>query len=107
MDQKELSYKIASGQVVFYRRVSTKHQAKSDFKHQMKLMKKAHPTFNVTRDGVLDLKETISGFSSPERRMAGKLGKALRHLKHEPNAIMIVTSADRICLLYTSPSPRD
>ncbi|WP_425044657.1 hypothetical protein [Primorskyibacter sp. S87] len=96
MDRNELSRRMVSGPVVFYRRVSTKAQAEGDFRHQLRALKVMHPRFRITADRNLDLKEVISGYASPEKRMAGKLGVGLKFLHRNPDAIMVVTEADRI-----------
>lgn len=82
--------------LISYRRVSTKGQERSEYKNQLVTLKAAIHGFNVSDDNVIDLKESISGLDSIEKRMASKLGKALRHLKRNPRMIMVVASADRI-----------
>lgn len=59
-------------------------------------MKSALPYFVLSSESNIDLKEQISGKADMAKRMAGKLGTALRLLKRHTDMVMIVASADRI-----------
>ncbi len=83
-------------QSLLYRRVSTKKQLKQEYKSQLASIKTVCPEFSLTRANCADFKECISGYSVIEKRMATKLGSALRHLKRNLSMIMIVSDADRI-----------
>jgi len=85
-----------SAKVVFYRRVSTKKQAKTGFKEQLKSIQRRYPKFTIAHSTSLDVKEVMSGCADLEVRQATGLGKCVRHLKRNPFDIMIVSNADRI-----------
>lgn len=91
-----ISSKITSGQVVLYRRVSTTKQAKAEYKSQLKTIKSKFPHFNLAKSTISEKTEVVSGLSDPEVRMATALGSCLRILKRNPNAILLVSNADRL-----------
>lgn len=88
--------KIRQGLIAIYRRQSFKGQSKAEFKHQLRKIQSYYPSFTISHSTKFEEKETISGKASLEKRIAGKLGTLLRHLKRHPEIIMLVSSADRI-----------
>jgi len=96
MNSKVIKSKTAAGQVILYRRVSTKAQAKDEYQHQLRCIKSKYPGFSIAESTIDNITEAISGCADAEIRMASGLGKCLKLLKRHPHAILLVSSADRI-----------
>lgn len=96
MISKAIQRKISSGQVILYRRVSTKKQASGEYRHQLDSIKSMYPDFSIVQSTIDSITEDMSGRADAERRMASGLGKSLRQLKRHPHAILLVSNADRI-----------
>jgi hypothetical protein len=88
--------KIDAGQTILYRRVSTKPQAKDEYAHQLSCIKSVYPTFSIARSTTGHIEEVMSGCAGAEVRMASGLGQLLKLLKRNPEAIGLVSNADRI-----------
>lgn len=96
MNSKNIKGKMGAGQTILYRRVSTKRQAKDEYAHQLRCIKLAYPGFSISRSTTGHIEEVMSGCASAEVRMASGLGQLLRLLKRNPEAIGLVSNADRI-----------
>lgn len=96
MNPKIIKGKIDAGQTIIYRRVSTKPQAKDEYAHQLSCIKSAYPTFSIARSTTGHIEEVMSGCAGAEVRMASGLGQLLKLLKRNPEAIGLVSAADRI-----------
>jgi predicted site-specific integrase-resolvase len=96
MNSKIIRSKINAGQVILYRRVSTKAQAKDEYSSQLRHIKSKYPGFSIAKSTIDHIEEVISGCADAEIRMASGLGKCLKLLKHNPHAILLVSNADRI-----------
>lgn len=96
MNSKTIKRKIDAGQTILYRRVSTKRQAKGEYAHQLWCIKSAYPRFSIARSTTGHIEEVMSGCADAEVRMASGLGQLLRLLKRNPDAIGLVSNADRI-----------
>lgn len=96
MFSKLISRKASQGQIVLYRRVSTKKQARKEYQSQLRSIKNKYPGFTIEHSTISDVSEYISGRLEPELRMAAGLAKVLRELKRHPSAILLVSNADRI-----------
>ncbi|MBB3992410.1 hypothetical protein GGR95_000029 [Sulfitobacter undariae] len=96
MNSKIIKSKIVDGQIILYRRVSTKNQPENGYPYQLKRIKLKYSKFIVARAAIENVTEDISGCADAEIRMASGLGKCLRCLKRNPHAILLVSSADRI-----------
>ena len=96
MNSTLISRKISTGQVITYRRVSTEPQAKSEYAHQLRIIKTKYPTFKASRALIDGIAEVMSGCADAKVRMNSGLGRCLRHLKRNPDAILLVSQADRI-----------
>lgn len=87
---------IDAGQIILYRRVSTKRQAKDDFAHQLRCIKLDCPGFSIAGSTIGHIEEVMSGCAGDEVRMASGLGQLLKLLKRNPDAIGLVSNGDRI-----------
>ncbi len=96
MISKTIQRKIASGQIILYRRVSTQAQAGTGYADQLDTVKLFYPDFSIVQSTIYDVKEVMSGLKDAEVRMASGLGKVQRHLKRNPGAIVLVSDANRI-----------
>jgi len=96
MNSEIIKARINAGQTILYRRVSTKPQAKDEYGHQRHSIKQRYPEFSVARSTVGHIEEVMSGCADAEVRMASGLGQLLRLLKRNPDAIGLVSNADRI-----------
>jgi hypothetical protein len=96
MTSKIIQRKISSGQIILYRRVSTKPQAPTGYTDQLGIIRSLYPDFSFGQSTIYSVKEVMSGLVDAEIRMASGLGKVIRHLKRHPNAIVLVSEANRI-----------
>ena len=96
MNSKNIIGKMEAGQTILYRRVSTKPQAKDEYAHQLSCIKSAYPEFTIAKSTTGHIEEVMSGCAGAEVRMASGLGQLLRLLKRNPEAIGLVSNADRI-----------
>ncbi|MCH2249582.1 MAG: recombinase family protein [Cognatishimia sp.] len=96
MNPAIISSRISAGQVVLYRRVSTKKQVRGEYRSQLESIKSKYPEFSISKSTIADVTEAKSGRADPEVRMASGLGQSLRLLKRHPDAILLVSNADRI-----------
>lgn len=96
MNSKTIKRKIDAGQTILYRRVSTRRQAKDEYAHQLRCIKLAYPGFSISRSTTDHIEEVMSGCADAEVRMASGLGRLLRLLKRNPEAIGLVSNADRV-----------
>ena len=88
--------RISIGQVVLYRRVSTKKQVRGEYRSQLEIIKSKYSAFCISKSTIADVKEAKSGRADPEVRMASGLGRSLKLLKRHPGAILLVSNADRL-----------
>ncbi|MFY0681500.1 MAG: recombinase family protein [Thalassovita sp.] len=88
--------KISAGQVILYRRVSTKKQVKGEYASQLRSIKCKYPMFSIVKSTKADVTEAMSGRADPEVRMASGLGKCLKLMKRDNGVILLVSDADRI-----------
>lgn len=96
MNSKVVKGRMDAGQTILYRRVSTKPQAKDEYAHQLSCIKSAYPEFSIARSTNGHIEEVMSGCAGAEVRMASGLGQLLKLLKRNPEAIGLVSNADRI-----------
>jgi hypothetical protein len=96
MTSRTIQNKISSKQIILYRRVSTPKQARTGYQDQLVTIKRIYPDFSIAQSTIDNITEVKSGCADAERRMASGLGKALKHLKRHPHAIMLVSDADRV-----------
>lgn len=96
MNSTIIKNKVDTGQVILYRRVSTKAQAKDEFQHQLRCIKSKYTKFTIAGSTIDNITEVISGCADAEIRMASELGEGLKLLKRNPHAILLVSNADRI-----------
>lgn len=88
--------KISNCQVILYRRVSTKSQSKGECASQFRRIKSIYPEFRISQNTIADTTEVMSGRGDPEVRMASGLGRSLKLLQRHPDAVLVVSDADRI-----------
>lgn len=84
------------GQIILYRRVSTKPQARTEYAHQLSCIKSAYARFSISRSTTGHIEEVMSGCADAEVRMASGLGRLLRLFIRNPDAIGLVSDADRV-----------
>lgn len=96
MTSKVIQRKISSGQIILFRRVSTEPQAPTGYTDQLSIIRSVYPDFSIDQSTIYSVKEVMSGLVEAEIRMASGLGKVIRHLKRHPNAIVLVSEANRI-----------
>ncbi|AFO86914.1 hypothetical protein D1821_04645 [Phaeobacter inhibens] len=96
MISKTVEQKIASGDVIPYRRVSTPDQAEDGYRHQLQVIKSIYPSFSIRHSTDYDYKEVMSGLANMGKRSASKIGTAIGKLKRHPQSIILVSDADRI-----------
>lgn len=96
MISKTVEQKIASGDAIPYRRVSTPDQAEDGFRHQLEVIKSKYPSFSIKHSTLYDYKEVMSGLANMGKRSASKIGTAIGKLKRHPHSIILVSDADRI-----------
>jgi hypothetical protein len=96
MNSKFIESKVSLGQVVLYRRVSTKSQEKGEYRSQLDFIKSQYPGFTIDGSTVENVNEVKSGCADAEIRMASGLGKCLRLLKRDSYTIVLVSNSDRI-----------
>jgi DNA invertase Pin-like site-specific DNA recombinase len=96
MNSKIIKGKIDAGQIILYRRVSTKRQAKDEYAHQLRCIKLDCPGFSIARSTTDHIEEVMSGCAGAEVRMASGLGQLLKLLKRNPEVVGLVSNADRL-----------
>lgn len=96
MRSDTISSKISACQVILYQRVSTDPQAKGEYRSQLQAIKAKYPKFTIAKSTIAKISEVKSGRADPEIRMASGLGRSLRLMKRHPDAILLVSDADRI-----------
>lgn len=96
MNSKVIKGRMDAAQTILYRRVSTKPQAKDEYAHQLSCIKSGYPGFNIAKSTNGHIEEVMSGCAGAEVRMASGLGQLLKLLKRNPEAIGLVSNADRI-----------
>lgn len=96
MTSKFIQKKILSGQVILYRRVSTKPQAPTGYSDQLSIIRSVYPGFSIAQSTTYSVKEVMSGLADAEIRMASGLAKIIRHIKRHPHAVVLVSEANRI-----------
>jgi hypothetical protein len=96
MSTDTIRTKISTGQVILYRRVSTKKQVRGEYASQLRTIKSKYPEFSIVKSTSTDVAEAMSGRADPEVRMASGLGKCLKLMKRDNGAILLVSDADRI-----------
>lgn len=96
MISEAIKRKIAANQIILYRRVSTAKQEKGEFANQLQFVKSKYPEFNIASNAISSITEVRSGRADPEVRMASGLGRTLRLLQRHPDAVLLVSDADRI-----------
>jgi hypothetical protein len=96
MNSATIKSKISSGQFILYRRVSTEKQGKQEYAHQLRCIQAKYPGFRESKTQIGSIKEVMSGCADAEVRMTSGLGKCLKLLHRNPDAVLIVSDADRI-----------
>lgn len=96
MNSKRIEGKMDDGQIILYRRVSTKPQARTEYAHQLSCIKSEYARFSIARSTTGHIEEVMSGCADAEVRMASGLGHLLRLLISNPDAIGLVSNADRV-----------
>lgn len=96
MTSDTIKTKISIGQVILYRRVSTKKQVKGEYASQLWTIKSKYPEFSIVKSTAANITEAISGRADPEVRMASGLGRCLKLMKRHHGLILLVSDADRI-----------
>jgi hypothetical protein len=96
MISKTIQKKICSGQIILYRRASTKAQVTTSYRDQLNTIKANYPDFSIVRSTSDNLTEVMSGRADAEIRFASGLGNALRKLKRQPHTILLVSEPNRI-----------
>lgn len=96
MISKTISRKVCSGKIILYRRASTKTQVATSYKDQLNTIKAIYPNFSITYSTVDHIAEAMSGRADAEKRFASGLGKVLRQIIRQPDAILLVSELTRL-----------
>ncbi|WP_420863477.1 hypothetical protein [Algirhabdus cladophorae] len=96
MSSTTIREKISLRQIILYQRASTEPQADNSYLDQLETIKSIYPEFSIPQSTIVEISEVMSGLADAEIRMVTGLGKALEQLELHPDAILLVSNANRL-----------